>query len=432
MRAVLGLLCLGFVSSLSIAQVQSSFFGMHVNKLSSMPIEVPIGGMRLWDTGTNWFQVCPSSDYTQCNWERLDSWLAAAKRSGVSEVVYTFGKTPDWASSNANGDCWGARPGACYPPRDLTSDGGGTDEAFRHFVEAIVEHNQRLDARVYAKIRFWGIANEPTVKFFWRGTTAQLVRMAKDASEIIKRADPGALILTPEPAANSRQKATDAAIEFLDEYLSKGGGKYTDVVAFHLYANAVSEHPVPEDVSRIVGRVKEELAKHPEVAGKPLWITECSWGKTEDTNWSREDEASGFLVRFVVMAAWERVARIYWYGWDVPTGTLWWQGRSLPASEAFKGVQKWLIGRSVSNCTDRDHVWSCDLTAGDYRGKIVWDEEYQQSSSYDASGFTTYKLINGTIGGIDSQNHILRVGNSPTLLELKQPVSGRKSNTVSR
>jgi polysaccharide biosynthesis protein PslG len=404
-------------SILGIAQVQPSFFGMHVNKLSSMPVEVPIGSLRLWDTATNWFQLCPTSDYSRCEWRHLDDWLAAAKSNGVSEVVYTFGKTPDWASSNPGGDCWRARPGVCYPPRDLTSDGGGTDEAFRHFVAAIVEHNQSLDSRTYARIKFWGICNEPTAKFFWRGSTAQLVRMAKDASEIIKKADPQALLLTPEPAANAKRNATDSAIDWFNDFLNRGGGQYADVIAFHVYANAVGDHPVPEDVVRIVQRVKAELARHPAAADKPLWITECSWGKSDETNWTSADDASAFLIRFLVVAASQGIERIYWYGWDVPTGTLSANGHPLPAASAYKEVRRWILGRSVTNCQSRSHVWSCDVGAPGYRARIVWDEEYRQSVPYDADGFVTYQSATGDKGTIDRKMHMLQVGNSPVLLE---------------
>jgi len=81
---MLSLICLVSAAKIGVAQVQPDFFGMHVNKLWSMPIEVPIGSMRLWDTATNWFQLCPSRDYSQCDWRRLDDWLAAAKKNAVS------------------------------------------------------------------------------------------------------------------------------------------------------------------------------------------------------------------------------------------------------------------------------------------------------------------------------------------------------------
>lgn len=420
-------LCL--TSALSVAQVQPSFFGMHVNKLRSMPVDAPIGSMRLWDTQTNWFQLCPSSDFSQCEWRHLDDWLSAAKSNGVSEVAYTFGKTPDWASSDPQGDCWKARPGACYPPRDLNPDGSGTNQAFRSFVTALVEHNQRLDSATHAKIRYWGICNEPTVKYFWRGTTAQLVRMAKDAWEIIKKADPQALILTPEPAANARQKATDAAVEFLDEYLAKGGDKYADVVAFHVYANAVGDHPVPEDIVRIVQRIKGELARHSGVAGKPLWITECSWGQSGDTNWKRDDDASAFLVRYLVLAAAQGIQRTYWYGWDVPTGTLSIEGQPLPAARAYKEVHDWILGKSVTNCQAKSHVWSCDLSGSAYRGRIVWNDEYQRTSSYDTSEFAEYRSFKGERGTTDKKARMMEIGNGPTLLESGRSDSTRRTGT---
>ena len=394
---------------------------MHVNKLASMPIPVPVGIFRLWDTATNWLQLCTSSDFSACDWSHLDKWLAAEKGNGVSEVAYTFGTTPEWASSNPRGECARARPGICFPPRDLEKDGGGTDQAFRAFVAAIVEHNQRLDPGIYARIKFWGICNEPSNPLFWRGSTAQLVRMAKDAWETIKRADPEALVLTPEPAVNSRRNAVEIAIGFLNEYLKKGGGKYADVVAFHVYANAVGEHPVPEDVFSIVQRIETELAHHPEMEGKPRWITEGSWGRSEESNWTSDDQAGAFLIRYCVLSAAQGIQRLYWYAWDVPWGTLSVNGRPLPAAYAFKEVQRWIVGRSVTNCQAKSHVWSCDVRGEGYRGRIVWNDEYQHTSSYHASEFFRYRQGNGHEGTIDSQTHMLEVGNSPLLLEEAVP-----------
>jgi hypothetical protein len=417
MKVMLGFVSILLASEFGVSQVQPSFFGMHVNKLSSLPLDVPVGGIRLWDTATNWFQLCPSRDVSQCDWRHLDEWLAGAKTNGLSEVLYTFGKTPEWASSDPRGNCGGARPGVCYPPRDLAADGTGTDQAFRQFVEALVAHNQQLDLRTHAKIKVWGICNEPTAKFFWRGSAAQLVRMAKDASEIIKTADPAALMLTPEPAANSRNNAIDAAVHFFNDYLAAGGGKYADVVAFHVYANAVGDHPVPEDVLGSIRRIKAELQKHPELNEKPLWITEGSWGKSDETNWTRDDDAAAFLVRFSVLIASEGIGRMYWYGWDVPTGTLSANGHSLPAAKAFREVQNWLVGRSVSNCAPKSHVWSCDLVATGYRGRIVWNDEYGKSATYDAAGFIDYRTAAGEKRSIGPQMQVLPVGNNPILLE---------------
>jgi hypothetical protein len=417
MKVVLALVSIVVIAGSGVSQVQPAFFGMHVNKQTSMPVTVPIGSIRLWGTATTWFQVCSTSDYSQCDWRRLDGWLAAAKSNGISEVLYTFGKTPDWASSQPHGDCWRGRPGVCYPPRDLTPDGGGPDNAFRGFVEAIVEHNQHLDLATYARIKFWGIWNEPTAKLFWRGTTAQLVRMAKDARQIIKNADPNALVLTPEPAANSKNNAINFAGDWLDDYLAKGGGQYADVIAFHVYANNNGNHPVPEDAVRIIEHVKAQLARHPEVIGKPLWVTEGSWGKSDETNWGNSDEDSAFLARYYVLIASEGIERIYWYSWDAPTGTLSANGNPLPVANAYREVHNWLIGRTVTNHFSKAHIWSCDIEASGYKGRIVWDEEYGKITSYDAKSFSSYRSAAGEHGAIDQKAHSLPVGNQPVLLE---------------
>jgi len=44
----------------------------------------------------------PSPGYF--NWPALDRWLDAAQQHGV-DVIYTFGATPTWASSNPTGKC---------------------------------------------------------------------------------------------------------------------------------------------------------------------------------------------------------------------------------------------------------------------------------------------------------------------------------------
>ncbi len=400
------------------AQVEPTFFGMHVNKISSLPLTIPVGSLRLWDTATNWNQLCPTSDYSQCDWRHLDEWLAAAKSNGISEVVYTFGRTPDWVSTEPRGDCGKEKFGICYPPRDLTADGGGTDSAFRGFVTALVKHNQLLDPSRFAKIKFWSIWNEPNAQHFWRGTAAQLVRMAKDARPIIQSADPTALVLTPEPSCTSPHNDMNSAEGWLDDYLAKGGGQYADVVAFHSYARNNGGYPSPESVVSMIEYVKAQVARHPEVKGKALWMTEGSWGRSDKTSWNGEgDDAGAFLIRYDVLIASEGIERMYWYGWDLPGGTLWANGKALPVTNAYRQAHDWLVGRTVDRCTSQSHVWSCDISAAGYKGRIVWDEEYRKTTSYNTGNFSAYRSTAGEHGSIDPKTHLINIGNSPVLVE---------------
>jgi hypothetical protein len=414
---VLVLLIVLAMSGVGVSQVQPTFFGMHVNKLTSMPLPLPIASIRLWDTGTNWFQLCPSGDYSRCDWQRLDKWLAAAKSNGISDVLYTFGKTPAWASSQPRGDCWGAKEGVCYPPRDLSSDGTGSDAAFRGFVRAIVEHNRNLNPDTYARIKFWGIWNEPHTKQFWRGRVQQLVRMTKDAREIIKGADPDALVLTPEAASNAKNGNYQVAGDWLDEYLSAGGGAYVDVIAFHIYANNNNGHPVAEEAVTMIQHVKSRLARHSEIAGKPLWMTEGSWGRSDDTNWRSPDQAVAFLMRYETLLAAEGIERVYWYSWDAGWGTLASDGGESPEAAAYRTMHDWLLGKKVTNCSPKSHVWSCALEGPNFKGNIAWNDENEKTANFDAKGFAAIREAGREPVALDPKAGRVQIGNKPVLLE---------------
>jgi len=422
MKALSRLLLLLWLAIPSVAQVtiQDSFFGMLVNKPDSFPLKVPVGSVRLWDTGTNWFQICPTNGH--CDWDHLDKWLATIKSDGIPEVMYTFGKTPDSISSNPMGKCWQARLGQCYPPRDLNPDGGGSNAAWKDFVHAIVEHNQHLDHSRYALIKWWGIWNEPNGHNFWGGTTPQLVRMTKDAREIIKAADPSALILSPEPSSLTKHGNFHDAGDWLEGYLSAGGGQYIDVVAFHCYANTNNpgDRPYAEDVLKMVSYVKEKLARHPEVSGKPMWMTEGSWGKTNEANFRDDDSPMAYITRFYTLLASTGVERVYWYIYDGNPndccGTMWTQGRGeLAGAKAYKEMHKWLLGRTVSHCGPQGHLWSCDLEGPGYKGKMVWNDEYDKTVTADAGGFGSYRDVSGTVAQVGQKT--VTVGIKPILLE---------------
>lgn len=424
MRNVCRLLLLFTLATPCTAQVRPEFFDLLVNKPfgpeASTPITIPFNSMRLLGRGVAWSQLCRTQ--SSCNWPTLDKWLAAAKKSGVSEVLYTNMKTPAWASSDPNGTCWNGPKGECYPPRDVAADGSGSDAAFKEFMLGMVNHNRRLDPNSFAKIKFWGIWNEPNVGIFWKGTDAQMVRLAKDAYSIIKAADPDALMLSPEPASTMSHNALNVAGDWLDHYLAAGGGPYIDVIGFHAGCNTEGkgDHPQAECVIPIVNHLKENLVKHPEVAGKPMWMTEGNWGSSADFN--QPSDAGAFLVRYYTLMAWLDVRRIYWFEWDGDPhgccGAMWSrEAGELPAAKAYKEMYKWLVGRSVTYCSSQKHVWSCDLTAPGYKAKMVWDDEYEKTATYDPKGFGSSRDISDAVTPIDAKTRTITVGNMPLLLE---------------
>jgi|HubBroStandDraft_3_1064219.scaffolds.fasta_scaffold15615_3 hypothetical protein len=410
MRILGTLVVVFFLAVFSSAQspVQPTFFGMHFNHIDSLPPDVPVGSIRLWGTGTGWAHLCPHGP--SCDWTRLDKWLAAAKRSGITDVVYTFGKTPDWIATKQT-DC------QCFPPRDLDPDGGGSDDAWKNFVKALVDHNQHLGSG-FSKIKYWGVWNEPSALNMWNGSIPQMVRMAKDAYAIIKAADPSAQVLSPELDAWGKKHD-----DWLDNFISAGGGPYIDIVAFHGYATTRdSDRATAEDVVRQIDHVKEKVARHKELAGKPLWNSECSWGRTDQANWQDLDQANAFVVRFYTLQAAAGIERVYWYMFDpndvnACCGAMSNRDRSdLPPAIAYREVHKWLLGRTVS-CSPQGHVWACNLEGPGYKGKIVWTDEYGKSATYDATGFASYRDAAGASTPLGQKSRAVTIGNKPILLE---------------
>ncbi len=67
---------------------------------------------------------------------------------------------------------------------------------------------------------------------FWSGSTDELLTLTKEASAIIKGIDPTAIIVSPAATNNA------SGPSWVNEFLSKGGGQYVDVIGYHFYVNA--------------------------------------------------------------------------------------------------------------------------------------------------------------------------------------------------
>lgn len=308
----------------SAAQTPPWFFGMSmtagVTLLEPWPngakgcCNVQFGGMRLWDSGVPWYVLNPSSGVY--DWTTLDKWISLGQQNGI-DILYTFGELPSWASSDPTDQyCSGypQDPGSCDPPNDLNSDGTGTDQHWKDFVTAIVTH-------AAGRIHYWETWNEASnagrqgVKGAgqWKGTIAQMVRMAQDARKIIRGLDSTAVILSPSTTI------TDNV--WLTKYLAARGGNFADAMAFHGYVYEGSA-PVPETLISLLQGYRQVLKKYRQDS-KPSFDTEASWGITRNTGLTDPDEQAGFASRFYLLHRKAAVQRFYWYEWDGTAGTLW-------------------------------------------------------------------------------------------------------------
>jgi hypothetical protein len=272
------------------------------------------------------------------------------------DVLYTFGRTPQWASENPNQKC-GYDPGACLPPAKI--------EDWDDFVGAIATHAK-------GRIKYWEMWNEPNQHEYWSGNVADLVTMAQHAYRIIKSVDPSAQILSPSAVGG-----IDDTPDWMSQYFRAGGGAVTDIVAFHGYGKnpAVPEYVVPL-IDAVHGVTKEYGQSE-----KPLWDTEASWGPVNHL--PDLDDQIAFVARHYILQWSKGVQRYYWYAWDDESyGTMWErQGRIRKTAVAYQQVQDWLVGAKLAAPCEQGFRsrWICQLNrTGHYNAMVVWNPDGQK------------------------------------------------------
>lgn len=429
--------------------IPTTFFGMHINQDDAPWPVVAVGAQRLHDSGANWAEIETSPgnyDFT-----KIDKLMAQAQAHGV-DLLYTFVDVPQFHSSNpADTTC--AYPqngnGGCDPPTDLNSDGTGTNRSFKNFVTALASH-------VGSKIAYWEVWNEPDADRMWKGTPQQLVRMAQDATCIIKGTGSGctasatnanAQMLTPAPTGGP-----NSVTQWMSTYLAAGGGQYADVISFHGYVqcpdtNVCPLTPTPEVVTSTISNLRSMLSSNGQ-GQKPLFDSEGSWGSGDIVSFNNPDLRSAFVARYIVLQQSAGIERLYWYRWDVGGsgfwGTLWdtvntnvegcnfagspYQGGFLcKPGTAYAQVYNWLVGANLSTpCASSGTVWSCGYTRPNgYQAQIVWDTSQScragvcTTSSYSAAA--QYKQYRDLGGNTTTINGNVPIGAKPVILETGTP-----------
>jgi hypothetical protein len=378
--------------------VPATFFSMtiHAQVLTGEPWPaVGFGGIRLWDTQTTWASLNPSRNVYR--WKMLDSWLSLAESKRV-DVLYTFGDTPTWASSNPTGPCF-YNAGGCSPPADL--------DDWDDFVTALAKHAK-------GRIKYWELWNEANLpNEYWSGDIPTLVRMAQHAHRIIKSVDPSAIVLTPSATGGA-----DEISLWLGRYLAAGGGISADAIAFHGYPPSTSASP--EYINDIMDSITTTLRTYGQ-DGKPVWDTESSWGLNQKL--PNPDDQAAYVARGYVLHWLRGIGRFYWYAWNNGSwGTLYDTSSKalLESGVAYGEVYKWLSGATMTRCSvTNNSTWVCSLTRpGGYDGQIVWNSAAATGTTlpFTPPGeFERYRDLRGNVTVI--QGGGVRIGSKPILLE---------------
>lgn len=383
--------------------VPSTFFGMHrhVRRHPEPWIAVPFGSFRMWDSGTPWSELNPSKD--KYDWHQVDQWFSELSQHGVKDVLYTFGRSPQWAATRPNNSACGYTPGSCEPPKDLRPDGTGPNQYWKDFVTALVTHSK--ESRTI-HIKYYELWNEPYIPKMWSGTTPQLIRMAKDGSEIIHRLDPDAQFLSP-PCGTTNPKYR----QFCDEFLSAGGGQYVDVISFHGYVKRAEA----TDFLDYYGELRKIMAKYGQ-EGKPTIDSEASWGNGENTGLLDEDLQAGWLAQFYLVHWSAGVQRLYWYAWNDITGRLWVpeSGHVTKAAAAYKELYNWMVGATMTKACTRDgSVWTCGFNRNGHDALVVWNQGGEKNYTPKA----TFKQMHDLDGQDSAVSGPIRITPRPVFLD---------------
>jgi len=435
---ILFLFLLVSLVSASFCQVPGNYFDMTLTEIQAPFPSASIGSLRLWNTGTDWAHMNPAAGVYE--FSQFDQWLDQAATHGV-DLLYTFGRTPDWASANPRLGCSPVPAGECAPPKDLNPDGSGSDQLWKDFVTAIVTHNK--ESRT-GHVLHWEIWNEPNAQGNWQGTVAQIVRMTADAWAIIKAIDPTASVNSPAPTGEWKPDGKHTAVAlWMLEFLTLGGGKYLDVLDFHTYVWKHHSIPVAEEVVPLVQSI-QALAAAFHMSSLPLWSTEGSFGSSVDgeEGISDPDQQAAFTARHLLLQRSERLARFYWFAWNSAPpsewGTLWtWtqshgctisdnSGFLCKAGVAYKQITNWLTGAKFTQpCipVNGSQLWTCQFSRpGGYQAEAIWDASRNCSNGYcrvkSRSVPVQYRYYRDLAGNRQPiQNHLVPVGAKPIWVE---------------
>ena len=283
---------------------------------------------------------------------------------------------------------------------------------WRRYVRTVVE-------RYKGRIAHYEVWNEINLKGFYSGSLETLLELARIAHQEIRRGDPAARIVSPSVTGLGRNP------QWLDRYLSLGGGQYADVIGYHFYSPKHS----PEAMLPVIRDVQASMRRH-SVADKPLWNTEAGWwiqGLTPaprigaaEADWRQLDQATAqsYVARALLLGWAFGVSRYCWYAWDnLDMGLYDSVARTQkPAARAYARTASWLTDHVVTACTAQDDVWTCELFGPNgKRHRIVWREGDNEARwpvppKWNATAFETLAGNTGPLGAA------FALGPSPVLL----------------
>lgn len=398
--------------------IPKEYFGLHIHNIAKAPSWSPgaaktpwpsikFGSWRLWDAYVSWPSLEPSKG--KWDFQLLDKYVDLAENAGI-ELLLPLGLSPTWASARP-GERSNYGPGNAAEPSDL--------QDWRTYVRTVA-------TRYKGRIKNYELWNEVNMPEFYSGSKDKLVELARETYRILKEVDPDIIFVSPSVTGGQ------PAYTWLDEYFTKGGASYLDVVGSHFYAPTHS----PEAMLSLIKQAQAVMAKHG-LDQKPLWNTETGWQMESrqmesrqkkkvplgliEQKWKKLDDSGGaaYVARALVLNWITGVSRFYWYSWDnIHMGLIELDSFKLkPAAAAYDRMARLLTGGIVKDCGQNKTVWTCSLTQADGKGIwMVWAEndipqDWRIPREWDIN---RVEALDGS--ELEATENSVRIGSAPIFL----------------
>lgn len=266
----------GVATSTSVLPMDEKMFGFHVTELGTHNTWPEMGQttMRLWGQPTMWFDLEPNQNAWawQTSYDSLTYHIDyfQRNRTASSNVIYTLGQTPSWASSQpSRQNCSYSyrQTGSCAAPNNPNNDWAD----WKDYVYQVAKRN-------LGKIRYFEVWNEPSeARFFTTNIPSESARtlaaMTCAAKEALKAAD-------PNNTYDLKLIGPSSSPYWLDEYIEAGGAACVDIMNIHGYVAPQSiEATLPAELANL----KFTMANY-KLTNKPIWNTEGAVRCTDGTS----------------------------------------------------------------------------------------------------------------------------------------------------
>ncbi len=427
------------------------------------------------NAGERWYLIETAQGTYSPTFGNLNQWIATAKREHA-QLVYTFNTVPKWATGTNNladppSDLHATNE-KCQAPISAVSPNG--DCYWKEWVTKLMQYVCHANAQPSSPlsgrcdIRYFESWNEMNSDSYWRGSYADLAKMANDASTIIHAYCGDCYVIGGSVSAGGdgyhagpAARAYDVALgQFLDAWHAIPGAHLPDAVSYHSYPSRTNVRPAPfpetlksngdarcsgasnvfcqVPIIKQTGVLRSALGSHSWAANLPIWETEGGWGPNASMIDGKDPNSAAtwrlrqaFVARWLIALASTGTQEILWFQYDNPCwGTMLSTSDPTskagcpndpdiplgptPARAAWKQTVAWLQGATFPHgCTHAGDIWTCDIARQDgSSGRLVWS-----GSDGSAQAATSYALPRqgafASFADLDGNTQPLTSGNVP-------------------